>query len=68
MTRVTIIGYKGQMGQALLSCARRHPDLEIVGQADQGDDLQPVIGKADVVIDFSFHEVTANVAELCVRQ
>jgi 4-hydroxy-tetrahydrodipicolinate reductase len=55
------------MGQALLSCAARHTDLEIVGQVDQGDDLLSVIAKGNVLIDFSFHETTATVAELCVR-
>jgi 4-hydroxy-tetrahydrodipicolinate reductase len=65
MTNVIIVGYKGRMGQALLSCAAHHSDLQVVGQVDQGDDLQSVIGKGDVLIDFSFHEATASVAELC---
>ena len=65
MTRIIIVGYKGRMGQALLSCARCNPELQVVGQVDQGDDLQTVIGKSEVVIDFSFHEATAGVAELC---
>ena len=43
------------------------PELQVAGQIDQGDDLSAVIGKGDVVIDFSFHNVTASVAELCAR-
>src|SRR6185503_13468171 len=66
MTRVVIVGYKGRMGQAVLSCAALHTDLEVVGQVDQGDDLQSVITRADVLIDFSFHDATVGVAELCV--
>lgn len=55
------------MGRALLSCAPQHPELEIVGQVDQGDDLAAIIAKCDVVIDFSFHTATAGIADLCVK-
>ena len=67
MTRIIITGSKGRMGQALLSCAAHIPELAVVGTVDQGDDLAAVIGKADVVIDFSFHNATPGVAELCAR-
>jgi 4-hydroxy-tetrahydrodipicolinate reductase len=67
MTRVIINGSKGRMGQALLACATRIPDLEIVGAVDQGDDLAALLPKADVVIEFSFHSVTLGVAELCAK-
>jgi 4-hydroxy-tetrahydrodipicolinate reductase len=55
------------MGQALLSCAARLPEIEIVGAVDQGDDLAAVIARCDGVIDFSFHQVTADVAGLCAE-
>ena len=55
------------MGQALIACAPGHPDLKIVGQIDQGDDIKTVIESGDVVIDFSFHNATAGIAELCVK-
>ena len=67
MTRIIITGSKGRMGQTLVNCAAENPDLEIVGQIDQGDDLNKVIAKGDAVIDFSFHSVTAAVAESCAR-
>jgi 4-hydroxy-tetrahydrodipicolinate reductase len=67
MTRVIINGSKGQMGEALLGCAKRLPELEIVGQVDQGDDLRPLLPQCDVVIEFSFHSATAAVAALCAR-
>ena len=53
------------MGQALLACAKRMPDLAVVGAMDAGDDLASILPGADVVIDFSFHSVTAGVAALC---
>jgi 4-hydroxy-tetrahydrodipicolinate reductase len=43
------------------------PELEVVGALDQGDDLGAIIGKCEVVIDFTFHNVTPGVAELCVK-
>jgi 4-hydroxy-tetrahydrodipicolinate reductase len=65
MTRVIINGSKGRMGQALVACAQRHPELEVAGQIDVGDDLRKVIDQADAVIDFSFHQATPEVADLC---
>jgi len=67
MTRIIITGSKGRMGQALISCATKIPDLQIIGQIDQGDDLSTVIEKCDAVIDFSFHSNTPLVTEVCAR-
>lgn len=67
MTRVIITGSRGRMGKALVACAVQHPQLEVVGQIDQGDDLATIIARCDVVIDFSSHTVTATIAELCVK-
>ena len=65
MTKIIIIGSKGRMGQALLACAARNSELQVVGQIDQGEDLASVIGQGDVVIDFSLHAATRSIAELC---
>ena len=67
MTRIIITGSKGRMGQTLLACAARIPDLQVVGQVDQGDDLAAIIAGCDAVIDFSFHDVTPAVAALCAQ-
>jgi 4-hydroxy-tetrahydrodipicolinate reductase len=67
MTKIIITGSKGRMGQTLLSCAARIPELEVAGAIDQGDSLEAIIGKTDVVIDFSFHSASLGVAELCAR-
>jgi len=67
MTKIIITGSKGRMGQALISCAKNFRELEIVFQIDKGDDLGGVIDKGDVVIDFSAHSVTPEVAALCAR-
>lgn len=67
MTKIIITGARGRMGLALLRCAERISDIEVVGQIDAGDDIRKIIEGADVVIDFSFHEATANFAEECAR-
>ena len=67
MTRLIINGSKGRMGQALLAGAAKDPELQITGAIDQGDDLQPVLKNADALIEFSFHSVTAGVADLCAK-
>src|SRR5436190_15246779 len=67
MTKIMITGSKGRMGQALVSCAARIPELQVVGQIDLGDDLANVITAGDVVIDFSFHAATLGVARLCAQ-
>src|SRR5438046_1116632 len=67
MTKVIITGSNGQMGQALLACAARNPRLQVVGQIDLGDDIRSVIESADVVVDFSFHKATPEIATLCAR-
>ena len=66
-TKVIITGSQGRMGQALISCAKNFRDLEVVATVDRGDDLSAVIGQCDVVIDFSFHEATPAIAELCAK-
>jgi len=67
MTKLIIAGSKGRMGRALLACVAHFPDLQVVGQIDQGDDLRAVIGQGDVVIDFSSHSATPGIAALCAE-
>jgi 4-hydroxy-tetrahydrodipicolinate reductase len=67
MTKLIITGSKGRMGQALLTCAARNPELQVVGQIDAGDDLASIIAQCDAVIDFSFHTATLAVARLCAQ-
>jgi 4-hydroxy-tetrahydrodipicolinate reductase len=67
MTKIIITGSKGRMGRMLSSRAEHFPELQVVGQIDQGDDLRSVIAKADVVIDFSSHAATPGIAALCAE-
>lgn len=67
MTRLLINGARGRMGQALMACAARLPDLQVTAAVDQDDDLAAALAGADAVIDFSFHSVTPGVAALCAQ-
>ena len=67
MTRIIITGSKGRMGQALINCAAKIPELQVTGQVDKGESLSAIIDKCDAVIDFSFHNATLEIAELCAQ-
>lgn len=62
-TKIHMMGARGRMGQAIIRLAGNSSDYEIVGQADQGDDLFAGIADADAVIDFSHHSIGVEVAE-----
>ena len=68
VTRLLINGSKGRMGQALIQCASRNPELQVTAAVDQGDDLGAVLNTCDAVIEFSFHNVTPGVATLCAER
>jgi len=65
MTKLIITGSKGRMGRALIASAAQHPDLQVVGLVDQGDDLRSVIEQGDVVVDFSSHAASPAIAQIC---
>ena len=66
-TKLIITGAKGRMGQTLLSCAERSPEVQVIGQIDLGDDLLGLVKETDAVIDFSFHDVTGQFASVCAE-
>jgi len=67
MTKIIITGSKGRMGRALVSCVKNFRELQVVAQIDCGDDFPAAIAQGDVVIDFSLHTATADIAGLCAR-
>jgi 4-hydroxy-tetrahydrodipicolinate reductase len=67
MTKIIIAGSKGRMGQTLVSCAKNFRELQVVAQIDVGDDFPAAIALGDVVVDFSLHTATADIAGLCAR-
>ncbi len=67
MTKIIITGAKGRMGQALVACAKKFRDIEVVSQLDRDDNLGGVIAKGDVVVDFSVPSATPGIVELCAK-
>lgn len=67
MTRIIITGAKGRMGQALVSCAKDFREVQIAARIDMGDDLPAAIAQGDVIVDFSSHTATPDIAGLCAR-
>ncbi|CAB4244350.1 4-hydroxy-tetrahydrodipicolinate reductase [Methylacidimicrobium sp. AP8] len=63
MIRLTVVGAKGRMGTAVLERARSAGGWEIVGAVDRGDPLEPALRRSDVIIDFSEHGFSAELAE-----
>lgn len=57
-----IVGAKGRMGIALLQLAES-AGFRVEAALDQGDNLKAGLENCNVVIDFSFHTVTKEVAE-----
>ena len=57
--RVLVNGAAGRMGGLACSVVEEADDLELVGRADLGDDLESSIrvSRAEVVIDFTHHSV-----------
>ena len=66
--RVIICGSKGRMGQALVTCVKADPELQLAGEIDLGDDLGTVIGRCDAIVDFSFREATGKIAKLELKK
>src|SRR5438094_9133186 len=55
------------MGQTLLCCAERSPEVQVIGQIDLGDDRLGHVKETDAVIDFSIHDVTGQFASVCAE-
>ena len=65
ITNLIINGAKGRMGQALLSCAARDPELAVSAALDAGDNLVAALPGCDAGIDFTHASATAEIAEAC---
>ncbi len=58
-------GSKGRMGRTIIACAKADPAVSVAAAIDIGDDLAAAIARCDVVIEFSHHTATAQVAAAC---
>ena len=51
--RVLLVGAAGRMGRTVVDLAKADPKIDIVGQCDLGDSIEPAMKNCDVIIDFS---------------
>ena len=66
MINIVIAG-AGRMGQAIAETVEQAEDLALAGVWARGDDLDALVGQADVVIDFSLPEGTMLVLDAVRR-
>jgi len=64
--KILLNGSKGRMGLAISECAASL-DAEIAAACDVGDDPRQALEDCEVIIEFSFHEVTAGIAALAAE-
>jgi 4-hydroxy-tetrahydrodipicolinate reductase len=62
-TKLIIVGAKGRMGQALVRLAGLDPKLELVAAIDKGDNVLDSIDRCDVLIEFTHHSLSGNLAK-----
>jgi 4-hydroxy-tetrahydrodipicolinate reductase len=64
--QIALVGAKGRTGSAISAAAAQH-DVVIAFPLGRHGDLGDAIRRADVVMDFSSHETTTHVINLCVE-
>ncbi len=62
---IALVGARGRMGHAIITAAGE-AGLTVAAALDQGDDLSAGLQSGDVIVDFSFHQVTATVVDRAV--
>jgi 4-hydroxy-tetrahydrodipicolinate reductase len=60
--RVLLIGAAGRMGKTVRGLAENDSDIQIAGQCDLGDAMEPAMKDCDVAIDFSQAD---SIDEIC---
>lgn len=65
--KILLNGSRGRMGLTIEAIAKSN-DAEISSSCDVGDDPSKCAEDCDVIIDFSFHEVTLSIAKLAVAK
>ena len=65
--RALLIGAKGRMGRTIINLAKTDPKMEITGQCDLGDRIEPAMKNCDVAIDFSNASAIEEVCSAAVN-
>ena len=63
--RILVTGKSGRMGQTIIACAQRDPEVDVVATHDVGEALAPALEPADTVIDFTIHASKTRRDSIC---
>ncbi|MFT4638822.1 MAG: 4-hydroxy-tetrahydrodipicolinate reductase [Verrucomicrobiales bacterium] len=64
--KLLVTGALGRMGEAVIQCTEPVAGVTVTHKIDVGDSLLAVLPECDMVIDFSFHAFTTELARACV--
>ena len=62
-----LIGAAGRMGQTVLNLAQTDAEIEIAGECDLGDAIEPAMKNCDVAIDFSQADSTDEICGAALK-
>jgi 4-hydroxy-tetrahydrodipicolinate reductase len=65
--RVLLIGAAGRMGKTISDLANRDSEIQIIGQCDLGDPIEPAMKNCDVAIDFSNADAISEVCTAAIQ-
>jgi len=67
LVHVLLIGAAGRMGQTVLNLAQTDAEIEIAGECDLGDAIEPAMKNCDVAIDFSQADSTDEICGAALK-
>jgi 4-hydroxy-tetrahydrodipicolinate reductase len=65
--RVLLMGAAGRMGKTIIDLAKDDPEIDVVGQCDLGDPIEPAMKNCDVAIDFSNADAISEICAAAVQ-
>jgi len=65
--RVLLIGAAGRMGKTITDLASSDPKIDIIGQCDVGDPIEPPMKNCDAAIDFSHADAITEICRAALR-
>jgi 4-hydroxy-tetrahydrodipicolinate reductase len=65
--RVLLIGAAGRMGKTIGDLANGDSDIDVVGQCDLGDPIEPAMKNCDVAIDFSNADAIPEICRIALQ-
>ena len=65
MTRIAVAGSRGRMGQSIIEAIEQNANAALGIALDKGDDVNAVLDKFDVLIDFTRPEATLEYLKIC---